>query len=222
MFCRISHHTILVASTIVLTAACASGRPQPDTTETLRLTPIDSAWSQHPWNAMADGIYTYRIEVASSTHRDTLSNVISPMPFLAGPSMVVGFLLDTVAEDRVSFRYEAGSRRPKRASLPSDIRYNFHDVALSPDGNYLLYLASDSVGNEWTSVRHWPDGEIVFTGPRQAACECDVDLHHARWISPDSFQVATRVGRPEWAVLTATLPGSGFHIDTVSGEPAWH
>ena len=202
-------------------AACGKSAARQGLPDTLHLALLDSAWSTKPWDAMAEGMFTYRVRVLHNGRADTLVDVIPPLPFLVHDT-VVGFVLDTATTERQTFRYTVAPGRLERFPLPSDVWYFFHDVAIAPDGRHLFYLASDSAGNEWAAVRNWPRGEVAVTGPRRSVCECDVDLHHARWAAADTFQLATEVGRDLWELVTGTVSGGSFKIDTIRGEPQWH
>ena len=110
--------------------------------------------------------------------------------------------------------------------MPPDVWAFFHDFVISPDGRYAAYVAEDPLpGNMGTFaiVREVLTGEVVTRGPAGGGCECDVDANYARWIPPDSFEIAvshasTGAG---WQRVSGRSSTRKVHVDTLAKEPDW-
>jgi hypothetical protein len=142
---------------------------------------------------------------------------------MVGDTMVVGFMMDgREFHDRVTFRYKVAERVLEQFAVPQDVWYFFHDMSLSPDGRYLLYLAMELPDYEHLSVRSWPAGDEVIAGPQRQLHETDVDLHHAHWASADSFELATRTSNGTWERISGSVVRGTINVDTLRTEPQWH
>jgi hypothetical protein len=62
----------------------------------------------------------------------------------------------------------------------------------------------------------------VARGPSGGGCDCDEDSNYARWIAPDSFEIAVShaITGAGWQ-LVAGRPSRRVHIDTLRKEPEW-
>ncbi len=173
-------------------------------------------------------MFTYLFEVRTPTSSDTLRDVVAPLPIAVGDSMVVGLALDEqAASGRTIVVFDVRRRHVQREPQPSDAWSGQFDIAIAPDGDHLLYVremtpARSPFGEE-AVIRRRSSGEIVVRGPPWRLCECDSDLHHARWITADSFEIATGAteGRG-WERLSGAISRKSVHIDTLPTEPNWH
>ena len=185
---------------------------------------VDSALGE-AWNPMAESARHFTVAILTDTGVDTLRHVIEPLPILQTESVVAGVAFDTVAHGRRLFRYDVDARAVTYAPLPQDVGFFFHDVSVSPNGQFVLYLArgiGDMEGKERFVIVPWEGTLPVISGPWWDGCDCDVDRYHARWISADRFQVAKSVGRRSWARITGSLVDGQFVTDSVDAEPDWH
>jgi hypothetical protein len=102
---------------------------------------------------------------------------------------------------------------------------NFTDVSISPDGRYVAYVGDSSALPR--AVVRTLTGELIVVGRVQGGCDCDVDMNHARWVSPDSFEIAvvnsanTIPGAP-FILAAGSVIGRRLHETVLSKEPAWH
>ncbi len=218
---------------LVLIAACAvvSGgacRTESDQSNT-RITVLDSTYTQS-WEPMEDTGTVYRIEVVSPFGADTIRNVIPPAPIVVGDSLVIGLLQmseDSSTPERHLFRLRLGQHRVETSPIPEDVWPSYQDVLISPNGRYIAYVGEDSTpANPGTygMVRDLTTREVVIKGPGGGGCDCDEDLNHARWLSPDSFEIAvahTR-GNPGWERISGNAAARRIHVDTLRDEPDWH
>jgi hypothetical protein len=174
-------------------------------------------------SATGDAIRTSTIEVRSGTRADTVDHVADPAAFLVGDSLLVGILWDTSSSSRRFFRYSSRTSRLEALPAPSDLSRYFHDVSISPDGQFVLYVAVvDTNWNEAATVRAWPNGAIVMRGASTPSCECDIDRHHARWATTDSFELATKIDQERYQRVSGSMRRRSLGVDTIRGEPEWH
>lgn len=206
------------------TIACRGGEGTQETT----ITVIDSAYAPS-WDATEDSAFVYRIEIASRLGNDTVNDVIPPFPHSVGDTLVVGLLQaaeDSSPPERKLFRLRLSDHALETRSLPPDVWAFFQDFVLSPDGRYAAYVAEDPLPGQsgtFAAVRDLLTGEVTVRGPAGGGCECDVDSNYARWIPPDSFEIAvshasTGAG---WQRVSGRVSMLRLHIDTLHREPEW-
>jgi hypothetical protein len=192
------------------------------------LTVIDSTFAPS-WDAIEDSAVVYRLEVSSPSGVDTVADVITPFPVVAGDTLVVGLIQaseDSSAPQRKVFRFRPGQDAVEISPMPPDVWAFFHDFVISPDGKHAAYVAEDPLpGNMGTFavVRDLLTGTVVARGPPGGGCDCDVDTNYARWIPPDSFEIAvshasTAAG---WQRVSGRASARRVHVDTLSREPEW-
>jgi hypothetical protein len=171
-----------------------------------------------------EGMTVWRLEAQSGTRRDTLRRIMQPLPVVVSESLVHGLLAARrVCEVRL-FEYNGNTGRITLNHLPADAWAYFTDVSPSPDGRYLLYLATTTRGEEALAIRRWPAAAVVLEGPWRNGCECDVDRHHACWVSADSFELGTRIGlRDRYERVSGSVSARRIHVDTLVAPPTyWH
>jgi hypothetical protein len=208
----------LAAATLLVAAACSMQDHNP---------PKAIAWQAAGMSNILDwsgeSIPARRIEVMWGSQRDTIVGVLDPPLILVGDTVLLGVRGESASDGRYLFSF--GSRRGKLHDFPfpAEIVYNFHDVAISPDGRYWLYLAYDSTQHsEYLAVREWPLGEVVIRSGPVPMCECDVDRHHAHWVTADSFELATLVDTTGWQRVAGSVSRRLTEVDTIHGAPNWH
>ena len=141
---------------------------------------------------------------------------------LSGGDSLVGGILGSIQKHGWQFfRYQARSGTLDVTPAPAEIVYYFHDISISPDGRYVLYLAFSRTG-EQAVVRRWPRGPEVLRSPPREPCPCDVDFHHAHWVTRDSFELATMIDTLRWERVAGSVARRRMRIDTILGEPRWH
>ena len=210
---------------LVSSGGCTSDRAAERGT-TLAL--IDSAFAPS-WDVMEDSAIVYRLEVSSPSGVDTIADVIEPFPVISGDTLIVGLIQvseDSSAPQRKVFRYRPGQDPVERRPMPPDVWAFFHDFVISPDGKYVAYVAEDPLpGNIGTFavVRDLLTGEVVARGPAGGGCECDVDTNYARWIPPDSFEIAVSHANTGagWQRVSGRASTRRVHVDTLTKEPEW-
>jgi len=208
-----------------IVGACSSG----DDRSSTRIRVIDSTYTQS-WQPMEDTGTVYRIEVISPLGADTIRNVIPPAPVLVGDTLVIGLLQlseDSSTPQRQIFRLRLGTHRIETSPIPDDVWSSYQDVLVSPDGRYLAYVGEDTTPvnpGTYGIVRELKTGAIVMKGPGGGGCDCDEDFNHARWFSPDSFEIAVAHSNTSggWQRLSGKASASRIHVDTLSDEPDWH
>lgn len=184
----------------------------------------DSAWAP-PWDPMDDSITVYRIVARRGSVSDTIADVIGPWPVVTSDSTIVGLRMVRRDSTREMFELRLPSRRTIPHRLPRDLFFNLTDVAVSPDGRFLAYVADSSSG-PYAAIRML-DGPLLLRGHVQGGCDCDVDMNHARWVTPDSFEVAVvnsanpTKGAP-WTLFAGSVRGRRSRESGLSREPTWH
>ena len=215
----------MTVTVLAVTTACGT-RDVAEEQTTLAI--VDSAFSPS-WDATEDSGLVYRVEVSSAAGVDTLPDVIAPFPVVVGDTLVVGLIQvseDSSAPQRKLFRFRPGQGPLERRPLPPDVWAFLRDFVISPDGRYAAYVAEDPLpGNLGTFavVRDLETGEVVSRGPAGGGCDCDVDANYARWIPPDSFEIAvshaaTGAG---WQRVSGRASTRRVHVDTLAREPEW-
>jgi hypothetical protein len=177
----------------------------------------------------------YRFIVRLDFRTDTLEMVIEPLPFLSADTLIAGVRLASShdvpvldagygeATHREVFRYRPG-KALERWPVPADVFWVYNDLAISPDGRYVAYVAQDSSLRTFAVVREVGTSRLLVQGAGRGGCDCDVDLNHARWVAADSFEIAVALANTTggWQVVSGR-PGTGrVHTDTVREEPQWH
>ena len=215
----------LTGIALALVTACGT-RDAADERTTLAI--VDSAFAPS-WDATEDSGLVYRVEVSSAAGIDTLADVIAPFPVVVTDTLVVGLIQvseDSSSPQRKLFRFRPGQGPLERRPLPPDVWAFLRDFVISPDGRYAAYVAEDPLpGNLGTFavVRNLETGEVVARGPAGGGCDCDVDANYARWIPPDSFEIAvshaaTGAG---WQRVSGRASTRRVHVDTLAREPEW-
>lgn len=191
------------------------------------ITVIDSTFSQS-WNATADSGLVYQVEIASRRGVDTVSDVIEPFPIVVGDTVVVGLLQaseDSSSPQRKVFRLRLRDHVLDTRPVPHDVWAFYENFAVSPNGRYAAYVAEDPIPGQvgtFAMVRDVLTGEIVARGPAGGGCDCDVDSNYARWIAPDSFEIAVShaITGAGWQIVSGR-PHRRVHVDTLKSEPEW-
>jgi hypothetical protein len=218
---------VLVAGAFaaVLSGAC---RDAEDASST-QIRVLDSTYTQS-WEPMEDTGTVYRIEVVSPLGADTIRNVIPPAPIVIGDSLVVGLVQvseDSATPQRQIFRLRLGQHRVETSPLPDDVWSSYQDILISPNGRYIAYVGEDTTpANPGTYgiVRDLASREVVIKGPGNGGCDCDEDFNHARWLSPDSFEIAVAHTNSNsgWQRISGKASARSIHVDTLRDEPDWH
>lgn len=188
---------------------------------------LDSTNSGAIWDAIEqpDSVTVYRIEVRSGAGSDTLTDVIPPLPFNVGDSIVVGLRLERVSVSegrRQFFTFVPRTKRLATRPLPDDAY--FYDVMISPNGRYVAYVAVGRSGN-LPIVRDFRTGTVLAHGPGGGGCECDIDRNHARWVSADSFEIAVahHLGAEgDWLLFAGRASLRRVHTSRLNAAPRWH
>lgn len=215
----------LSAVVVCLAAAACADR---DSASRAALTVIDSAYATS-WDATEDSAFVYELEVASRTRSDTIRDVITPLPIMAGDTLVTGLLQvseDSSTPERKVFRLRLRDGAMEIRALPPDVWAYFHDLVFSPDGRYLAYVAEDPIAGEtgtFAIVRDLINNRVVARGPSGGGCDCEVDANYARWIPPDSFEIAVShaANSSGWQLVSGRSSTGRVHVDTLQREPSW-
>ena len=210
--------------TLLLIAACGGERAGSSTV----ITVIDSAFAPS-WDATEDSALVYRMEIASRRGADTVSGVITPFPISVGDTLVVGLIQtseDSSPPQRKVFRLRLREHAMETRPIPDDVWAFFHDFVFSPDGRYVAYVAEDPLPGQtgtFAVVRDVLTGEIVARGPPGGGCDCEVDSNYARWVLPDSFEIAVSHASTggRWQRVSGRTSSKRVHVDTLPQEPAW-
>jgi hypothetical protein len=213
------------ACAVVLSGAC---RDQNDESST-RIRVLDSTYTQS-WEPMEDTGTVYRIEVVSPLGADTIRNVIPPAPIVVGDSLVIGLVQvseDSATPQRQVFRLRLGQHRVETSPIPHDVWSSYQDILISPNGRYIAYVGEDTTpANPGTYglVRDLATREVVIKGPGNGGCDCDEDFNHARWFTPDSFEIAVAHTNSNsgWQRISGKGSARRIHVDTLRDEPDWH
>jgi hypothetical protein len=220
----------LAVAVSMSSAACAARDTAPPLAAAMRV--VDSAEAPG-WNAMEDASTIYRVETRGTRGVRLVDSVLAPLPIVVGDSALVGLRLsvsgvgDESEGERRLFRLHLASGRLEMWPAPTDAWYVAFDIVPSPDGRYIAYVADDTGGGRGThaAVRELATGALVVQGPGGGGCDCDVDMNHARWFAPDSFEIAVAHvadDRGGWQPVARRASARRFRTDTLSKEPSWH
>lgn len=216
----LSRRAISCAALLAAGLGCTHRAPAAHTRLTWHV--VDRAWVA-PWDEMTDSVATYRVVLRTGTVADTLSEVLPPWPVVIDDSTVWGLRRVPGRSARELFRW-TGPRRPLAAwPLPTDVLGDFHDVMISPDGRHLAYVGLEEAG-PYAAVAALPSRRRVWRSATVGGCDCDVDLSHARWVSPDSFEIAvvSTADRRGWAIFAGSAARRQAGLRFVPQEPDWH
>lgn len=174
-----------------------------------------------PWNPMDDPSYAFAVEVRVGARVDTLERLID---FESVNSTGALFIAIGVQGDELETARQvvlADAVRSRRIDVPDDVYYNFHDLAVSPDGRYLAYVASGTIA----SISDLFSGERVFQSAPAQKCDCDIDFSHARWITADSAEFALddqNASEPGWRIIGVHLRPLRATVSSSKTEPDFH
>lgn len=184
---------------------------------------VDSSWVT-PWDEMTDSVAVYRVAIVGPSGADTLANILPPWPVIVGDSIVWGLRKADGQAVREIFRWSRQTKRMDTRSLPSDLLGDYHDVMISPRGEFVAYVANEDSGGAYGVVRALDSQRLLWRGPTAAGCECDIDLSHARWVTPDSFEIAvvSTSNNRGWAIAAGSAAAHQARVLYSPVEPAWH
>jgi hypothetical protein len=204
-------------SALLALAACQS---PPDAEFPVTWTVRDSTWIS-PWDEMLDSMPAYVVVLASRERRDTLAELLAPFPIRTDDSTIWGLRRVPGLPERELFRWRP-SEGLRAYALPTDMLGDYHEVAVSPAGEYVAYVALSDSGVH-AVVRDLPSGPLIIRSGRVGGCDCDVDMNHARWVTRDSFEiaVASTADQRGWAIVSGNAKARRMHLRYVASEPAW-
>jgi hypothetical protein len=189
---------------------------------------IDSTYAPS-WDATEDSGLVFRVEIDAPAGMDTVSDVIAPFPIAVADTLVVGLIQvseDSSAPQRKIFRLRLPEHAVETRPLPHDVWAFFEDFVFSPDGRYAAYVGEDPLPGQtgtFAVVRDLLTNEVVVRGPTGGGCDCDIDSNYARWIPPDSFEIAVSHANTGagWQRVSGRSSTRRVHIDTLRNEPEW-
>ena len=213
------------AAAVVASGACN----RDDDSATTHITVLDSTYTSS-WAPMEDTGTVYRIAIVSPLGADTIRNVVPPAPVIIDDTLVLGLVQaseDSSTPQRQIFRLRLGQHRVETTPIPEDVWPSYQDVLISPDGRFLAYVGEDTTPanpGTYAIVRDIKSGKIVVRGPGGGGCDCDEDFNHARWIAPDSFEIAVAHSNTNggWQRFSGRASVARVHVDTLNYEPDWH
>jgi hypothetical protein len=212
-------------SAILVSLTACQGEEVPASAAGMIVHVLDSALTAPSWNPMADSVNTYRIAVATRGRGDTIVDVLAPLPTVVGDSAIVGVQLvrDDGEAGRALFRWSPSRPGLETWPVPTDAWYVYEDIVPSPDGRYFAYVGSDDSGTV-AIVRELGTGAEVIRGGAGGGCDCDVDLNHARWFAPDSFEIAVAHTATDrgWLLLAGRASTPRVSVSRLGSEPDWH
>jgi hypothetical protein len=184
---------------------------------------VDSTWVT-PWDETTDSAAVYRVAITGLAHVDTLTDILPPWPVIVGDSAVWGFRKMHGVSDRELFRWSIPEKRMLAEPLPDDVLGNYNDVMISPAGQYVAYVAKQERGGAYGVVRELQSHRTLWRGPTAAGCACDIDLSHARWVTPDSFEIAVVSTSDDrgWAISSGSAAAGRASLVYSPAEPEWH
>jgi hypothetical protein len=209
----------------VVAQACTARPDAPSASNRVAWHVVDSTPGPS-WDATTDSVTTYQVVVEARGATDTVEHVIEPWLVVTGDSGIAGLRLRFQPGDpavhRELFQLTLPGERLRTWLAPSDVWYFYHDVAVSSDGRYVAYVGGEP--GTHAVVRRLDRDSVVIRSPVTEPCECDVDRHHARWVSADSFEVAVWGATPRggWLLVAGRAHPARLTLDTLTAEPRWH
>jgi hypothetical protein len=174
------------------------------------------------WDLMGEH-HVYQVRLILRSRTAIVRGVVQPLPIVIGDSVIAGVRQSPASGERELFLWNGRSSRPRFYAVPDDVWAFFTDLAIAPDGSHLAYVGMDKrSGAIYAAVRRWPAGDLVVRGPDHPNCDCDVDLNHARWVGPDSFEIAVPGPGRRYTRFSGNPRARALHQDTLSQEPQWH
>lgn len=167
-----------------------------------------------------DPLPTSDLVIFTTVDTQIIHAVLGP-PVQIGDTTLVGLRVYPASHEKAVWAVTPSRGRSTVVALPKDAWPFFHDVSVSPSGAYLLYLAAVR-DKEWARIVELSTRKVVRDGPSAPSCDCDVDLHHARWVTADTFQLATRLDTLRWTRVTGSVTTGIVTTDTLPVEPQWH
>lgn len=167
-----------------------------------------------------DPLPTNDLLVFTTVDTQTIHAVLGS-PVQIGDTALVGIRAYPASYQKAVWAVTPGRNRTTTVAIPEDAWPFFQDVSVSPNGAYLLYLAAGR-DKEWARIVELATRKVIRDGPSAPACECDVDRHHGRWVTADTFQLATRLDTLRWSRVTGSVNTGTVTIDTLLAEPDWH
>jgi hypothetical protein len=212
---------VIIGSLVTLLGACRPTGGRTDTGIQWRI--ADSSWIS-PWDETVDSIAVYRLVVTHAGVTDTVADAIGPWPVATSDSTIVGVRIRRSDSSRELFQVTGNKLALSAIPLPADLQRQFVEVAVSPGGRYLAYVATDSLAMPRAVVRTIPEGRVLLQGPTTSGCDCDVDLNHARWVTADSFEIAVvdKVSDGGWQLVAGNVPNQRVQVSALGAEPTWH
>lgn len=165
----------------------------------------------------------YRVAVRTAGHVETLPGIQThEAPIITPDGVINGLAFDSSGEIERGYQYDSKARRLQFVELPSDMSVYFSEALLSPDAQYLAYIAQDSLSIFTAVIIGWPDGRPVFRQRVGAGFPSDVNFNHLRWLDGHRAEFAIRIdaGDGPWVHIVASLPDSAS-VDTLTSEPDW-
>lgn len=133
-------------------------------------------------------LYRFAVRVGSVEH--VVPGVLArDWPTLVGGTLVTGIAHDTSGAVSIGFRYFVSSRRLDTVPIPSDLMFGLTDVAFSPDGRHVAYVAFPGDETGIGTVRKWPSGELVLQTPKVPVAASDVLMGAAVWRGAEEFEI---------------------------------
>ncbi len=170
-------------------------------------------------NELIGDAWLRRVAVRTAAGVDTLDGVLTDQrPVVAGDTLVLGLIYD---QDRVAgaFEYAARDGALRLLDLPEGL-YEYSTPRLSPDGRHLAFMARDSAGLGYAVVVSWPDGRVVYEGPKARLLESDGGVDRVSWRGADAFEVLIELSLA-YSLATQRVRGTvggSVTVDTLTGS----
>lgn len=206
----------------IVSAACRGDRIAPSSARvSWRI--VDRSWVS-PWDESTDSAAVYRVAIIGPDRTDTLTDILPPWPVIVDDSAVWGFRKIEGQSDREFFHWSIAAKQMRALPLPRDVLGGYNDVMISPRAQFVAYVAKEDSGGAYGVVRDLESQRLVWRGPTAAGCDCDIDLSHARWVTPDSFEIAvvSTSNSRGWSISSGSATARHAHLAYSASEPEWH
>ena len=225
------NHVLILGVVTAVVVACVSKDPSTSDSQSvdtssrnLVVRPFDSTPGEHKpavrlvefgvHGIMADSVA--KVEVTFGSTVDTIPGLFTSLnPVATSDGTIHGIGMTEGGEAKTGYDYDSRTKRLTVFPLPSDVNGFFHEIVLSNDAKYVVYVAHVRSGQTWAVVRSWPSMALVTRTPPSEGYPSDVGYDQVAWLGPDHFRVSYRIKSGPSIVVEGDSRSGRMKVDTV-------